>query len=48
MTSAAHASGELRRDYDAEDLLVVVRMLGAAAHEPQRYLEVVLAGLRPY
>jgi AcrR family transcriptional regulator len=47
MTSAAHASGELRRDYDAEDLLVVVRMLGAAAHEPQRYLEVVLAGLRP-
>jgi AcrR family transcriptional regulator len=47
LTRAAHDSGELRRDYGAEDLLVVVRMLGAAAHDPQRYLEVALQGLRP-
>jgi AcrR family transcriptional regulator len=46
LTAAAHASGELRRDYGAEDLLVAVRMLGAAAHDPERYLEVALRGLR--
>jgi AcrR family transcriptional regulator len=47
LATAAHASGELRRDYGPADLLVVVRMLGAAAHAPQRYLEVALRGLRP-
>ena len=47
LAAAAHQSGELRRDYGAEDLLVVVRMLGAAAHDPQRYLEVAVQGLRP-
>ena len=44
---AAHRSGELRPDHDADDLLVVVRMLGAAAHDPERYLEIALRGLRP-
>jgi AcrR family transcriptional regulator len=46
LAAAAHASGELRPDYGAEDLLVVVRMLGAAAHDPRRYLDVALRGLR--
>lgn len=47
LAAAAHESGELRRDYGREDLLVVVRMLGAAAHDPERYLEITLRGLRP-
>lgn len=46
LAEAAHRSGELRAGYDAEDLLVVVRMLGAAAHDPERYLEIALRGLR--
>jgi AcrR family transcriptional regulator len=46
LVGAAHRSGELRGDYDGEDLLVVVRMLGAAAHDPERYLEIALRGLR--
>jgi AcrR family transcriptional regulator len=45
LVAAAHRSGELRGDLDGEDLLVVVRMLGAAAHDPERYLEIVLRGL---
>jgi hypothetical protein len=45
LAEAAHRSGELRAGYDAEDLLVVVRMLGAAAHDPERYLEIALRGL---
>jgi len=45
LAAAAHASGELRADLDADDLLVVVRMLGAAAHDPQRYLDIALRGL---
>lgn len=47
LVAAAHSSGELRPRYGAEDLLVVVRMLGAAPHDPERYLEIVLQGLRP-
>ena len=47
LAEAAHESGELNAGYGAEDLLVVVRMLGAAAHDPQRYLEITLRGLRP-
>ena len=46
LVAAAHRSGELRPEFGADDLLVVVRMLGAAAHDPQRYLEIVLGGLR--
>jgi AcrR family transcriptional regulator len=46
LVAAAHASGELRADLGPEDLLVVVRMLGAAAHDPQRYLDITLRGLR--
>jgi AcrR family transcriptional regulator len=47
LAAAAHDSGELRHDYGADDLLVVVRMLGAAAHDPQRYLDVALRGIAP-
>jgi AcrR family transcriptional regulator len=49
----AHRDGALREDYDAIDLLITLRMLGAAAgvHEPDkdidRYVDVVLQGLRP-
>jgi AcrR family transcriptional regulator len=46
LADAAHASGELNPHYGADDLLVVVRMLGAAAHDPQRYLAITLRGLR--
>jgi AcrR family transcriptional regulator len=49
VAAAGHASGELRQDFDADDLLVAVRMLGAAttAADPERQLAVVLRGLRP-
>jgi hypothetical protein len=49
VAAAGHASGELRPDFDADDLLVAVRMLGAAttAADPKRQLAVVLRGLRP-
>jgi AcrR family transcriptional regulator len=49
----AHTDGTLREDYDAIDLLITLRMLGAAAgaHESDkdidRYVDVVLRGLRP-
>jgi len=49
----AHRDGALREDYDAIDLLITLRMLGAAAgvDEPDkdidRYVDVVLQGLRP-
>jgi AcrR family transcriptional regulator len=49
----AHRDGALREDFDAIDVLVTLRMLGAAAgvHEVDgdvdRYVEVVLQGLRP-
>jgi AcrR family transcriptional regulator len=46
-----HATGELRDDFDAEDLLVSLRMLGAAARagverDVDRYLQLMLRGLR--
>lgn len=47
LARAAHHSGELRADLDAEDLLVVVRMLGAAGRDPRRYLDIALRGLAP-
>jgi AcrR family transcriptional regulator len=48
----AHAEGALRSDVDAHDLVVVIRMLGAAAIsedavDQRRYLDVVLRGLSP-
>jgi AcrR family transcriptional regulator len=50
----AHRDGELRRDLDAVDLLVALRMIGVPAaaprlsdREPERYVEMVLRGLRP-
>jgi AcrR family transcriptional regulator len=49
----AHRDGALREDFDAIDVLVTLRMLGAAAgaHETDkdidRYIDVVLQGLRP-
>jgi AcrR family transcriptional regulator len=46
----ARESGELSGDLDAEDLLVVLRMLGAVAgssrsQDPERYLRIMLPGL---
>jgi len=49
----AHRDGALRDDFDAIDLLITLRMLGAAAGAQQadkdmeRYVDVVLQGLRP-
>ncbi|MDA0184791.1 TetR/AcrR family transcriptional regulator [Solirubrobacter phytolaccae] len=46
----AHADGELRPDFGAEDVLVALRMIGATARpglDVDRYIEVVLRGLRP-
>jgi AcrR family transcriptional regulator len=49
----AHRDGALREDFDAIDLLITLRMLGAAAgaHEAgkdiARYVDVALQGLRP-
>jgi AcrR family transcriptional regulator len=49
----AHRDGALRHDFHAIDLLITLRMLGAAAgvHEAggdiARYVDVVLQGLRP-
>jgi AcrR family transcriptional regulator len=49
----AHRDGALRADFDVIDVLVTLRMLGAAAgvHELggdiDRYVDVVLQGLRP-
>jgi AcrR family transcriptional regulator len=47
----AHAAGTLARGLDAEDLLIAIRMIGAASapgtpREPERYLRLLLAGLR--
>jgi AcrR family transcriptional regulator len=49
VAAAAHASGELRADCNADDLLVAIRMLGAATAtpDPERHLELILRGLRP-
>jgi len=51
IVAAAHAAGTLARELDAEDLLVAMRMLGAAAsttvrpRPPEIALSVVLGGL---
>ncbi|HWI72987.1 MAG TPA: helix-turn-helix domain-containing protein [Baekduia sp.] len=50
VVDAAHAAGTLDPSYDAEDLLVAMRMLGAPASSlrpraPERYLALVLGGL---
>jgi AcrR family transcriptional regulator len=50
VVEAAHAAGTLDPGYDAEDLLVAVRMLGAPAaslrpRPADRYLALVLGGL---
>lgn len=47
----AHAAGALHPALDGEDLLIAIRMLGAASapgtpREPERYLRLLLAGLR--
>ncbi|MBB4663757.1 TetR/AcrR family transcriptional regulator [Conexibacter arvalis] len=51
VVARAHAAGTLERTLDAEDLLIAIRMLGAASapgtrREPERYLRLLLAGLR--
>jgi AcrR family transcriptional regulator len=49
----AHRDGVLRADFDAIDLLITLRMLGAvagareASKDTARYVDVVLQGLRP-
>jgi AcrR family transcriptional regulator len=49
----AHRDGALREDFDAIDLLITLRMLGAVAgaqeadKDTTRYIDVVLQGLRP-
>lgn len=50
----AHADGELRPDFGAEDVLIALRMVGAVATRPgipaavaERHIGVVLRGLRP-
>jgi hypothetical protein len=48
----AHRNGELRDDFDADDLLIALRMHLAAlavigTKDPDRYVDVVLRGLRP-
>jgi AcrR family transcriptional regulator len=47
LVQAAHRSGELRVELAAEDLLVLLRMLGAATPDPQRYLAIALRGVAP-
>jgi AcrR family transcriptional regulator len=48
----AHRNGELRQDFDAEDLLIALRMLAAASpgigtKDPDRYVDVMLRALAP-
>lgn len=51
LVERAHAAGELRADFGARDLLIALRMLSTVAGrteiEPDRYVDVVLRGLRP-
>lgn len=50
IAAAAHRCGELREDLGADDLLVVLRMLGAAgaaAPDPEPYLALLLRGMAP-
>jgi len=51
VVAQAHAAGTLAAALDAEDLLIAIRMIGAASapgtrREPERYLRLLLAGLR--
>jgi AcrR family transcriptional regulator len=51
VVAAGHATGTFRADFDATDLLVVVRMLGAISTRPERrpadaYVATLLRGLR--
>lgn len=51
IVARAHEAGALHPDLDGEDLLIAIRMLGAASapgtpREPERYLRLLLAGLR--
>jgi AcrR family transcriptional regulator len=45
LVERAHEDGELRPDFGAKDLLIALRMVGAAQDE--RYVDVVVRGLRP-
>jgi AcrR family transcriptional regulator len=54
LAELAHRDGELRPDLDATDLLVALRMVSIVAHagapagrEADRYVDVVVRGLRP-
>jgi len=50
LAASAHRSGELRADLGAADLLVVLRMLGAAgaaSPDPERYVTLLLRGVAP-
>ncbi len=49
LAAAAHRTGELRDEVGAEDLLVVLRMVGAAtvAQDPERILGILLRGIAP-
>jgi len=54
LVERAHRDGELRPEFEALDLLVVLRMLAGVAAAPQlspdrvrRYVDLVLRGLRP-
>lgn len=53
MAERARRDGALRADFDAIDLLITLRMLGAAAgaqeadKEIARYIDLVLQGLPP-
>ena len=46
----AHADGDLRPDFGAEDVLIALRMIGSTARpgvDTDRYVGVVLRGLQP-
>jgi AcrR family transcriptional regulator len=54
LVERAHATGSLRPDFDAIDLLICLRMLAIVANAPEpgpdgmgRYVNLVLRGLRP-
>jgi len=49
LTASAHAGGELRPEFDSEDVLIALRMVASttAVADSGRFAEVVLRGLRP-
>jgi hypothetical protein len=49
LVEACHASGELRADFDAEGVLIAMRMVASSSVVPdsERYADVVPRGLRP-